>query len=266
MGHFETSGKVYRNSEVLRSNLGLWIDTTVASGTGAPAGLEDIVGAVKRVGGADAIILNPGQAERLAESLGGLGRPAAIMRLDWTNVFRDETHPIPCNEPVYCPIALPDEALRLGASAVMATLLLGFDEAFEAANVRQAAAFAREASKENVPIAIDVRSLGPRVNEENFADTVLLGASMALEFGADMVVVPYPGEDALKTALSFVSVPIVLAIDSELDDDERTPLRSALQAGITSVLLREKLFATEALEAELERIRAIQRNSAGDTR
>ena len=264
MSQFETSGKMYRTFEVLRSHLSLWIDTTVASSIGAPTGLEDIAAALERVGGPDAVVLNPGQAERLAEGFGGRGRPALIMRLDWTNVFRQKTHPIPCSEPVYCPIALPDEALSLGASAVMVTLLLGFDETFEADNVRQVARFARQASKENIPIAIDVRPLGSRVNEENLADTVLLGASMALELGADIIVVPYSGKDALDIALSFVSVPIVLDIDCGPRDEGRVPLRAASQAGVRCVLLREGLFATDAIEAEIEGIRAIQKDSAKD--
>ncbi len=263
---FESSAKMLRISEVLREGFSLWIDTTVASSTGAPVGLEDIAAALERVHASDAVVLNPGPAERLAPRFGGPRRPGLIVRLDWSNVFRGKAHPIPCCEPVYCAIARPDEALRLGASAVMVRLLLGFDEEFEADNVRAVALFARQANRENVPLAIDVQPLGSRVNDENLADTVLLGASMALEIGADIIVVPYTGEDALDTALRFVSVPIALDMDRVPREERGAPVRAASQAGLRCVLLREGVFASDVIAAEIEEIRAIQTDSAQDTR
>ena len=258
---FETPAKTYRISEILTHQLSLWVDTTVASSIGAPVGLEDIRAAVERVRGSNAVVLNPGQAEQLAGKFGGAHRPGLVVRLDWTNVFRGKRHPTPCQEPVYCLIAQPDEALALGASAVMATLLAGFDEAFEADNVREVARFARQATRDNIPLAIDVRPLGPRVSDENRADTILLGASMALELGADILVIPYPGRDALHTAVSFVSVPIVVDIDAVARDDRKGVVRALSPAEIRGVLLREKLFASGAIEAEIQGIRTIQTDS-----
>jgi len=140
----------------------------------------------------------------------------------------------------------------------MVTLLLGFDESFEAENVRHVARFARQASKESVPIAVDVRPLGSRVSDEDLADTVLLGASMSLELGADIIVIPYPGEDALNTAASFVSVPIVVDIDVVPRDNRKGVVSGLLATGIRCVLLREKVFASDAIEAEMEEILTIQ--------
>jgi len=263
---FETPAKTYRICEILRHDLSVWIDTTVASSIGPPVGLEDLGAALERVRGSDAAVLNPGPAERFAGKFGGPHRPGLVMRLDWTNVFRGASHPTPCQEPMYCPIAEPDEALTLGASAVMVTLLLGFDEMFEAENVRHVARFARQASKESVPTAIDVRPLGPRVSDENMADTILLGASMALEFGADIIVLPYPGEAALNTAASFVSVPIAVDIDAVAGDDGKGVVRALSTAGMRCVLLRERLLASKDIETEIEQIRSIQQDSAQGTR
>ena len=264
--HFETAAKMHRIVEVLGRESNLWIDTTVASSTGAPTGLEDIGAALGRVRGSDAVVLNPGQAERLAGQFGGPRQPGLVIRLDWTNVFRGKDHHTPCHEPVYCPIAMAQEALILGASVVIATLLLGFDETFEANNVRHVGVFARQASKENIPIAVDVRPLGSRVNNENLADTILLGTSMALELGADILVIPYPGKDALGTATSFVSVPIVLDIDRVSRRERKDLMRALSGTGIRGVLLREGIFASDAIEAEIEGIRAVQTDSAKDTR
>ena len=265
LDHFETAAKMRGISEILRREDSLWIDTTVASSTGAPAGLEDIKAALGRVRGSDAVVLNPGQAQRLAGEFGGPRRPGLLIRVDWTNVFRGKDHPTPCHEPVYCPIAPPEDALILGASAAVATLLLGFDETFEANNVRHVSRFARQASKESIPIVIDVRALGPRASTENLADTILLGTSMALELGADILVIPYPGKDALGTAASFVSVPIVLDIDRVPREERSDLLRALSRTGITGVLLREGIFASDTIEAEIEEIRAVQRGSAKDT-
>jgi DhnA family fructose-bisphosphate aldolase class Ia len=263
---FETPAKTYRICEILRHDLSVWVDTTIASSVGAPVGLEDIETALERVRGSDAVVVNPGPAERFAGRFGGRGCPGLVMRLDWTNVFRGASHPTPCQEPVYCLIAQPAEALTLGASAVMVTLLLGFDEPFEAENVRHVARFARQASKENVPIAIDVRPLGPRVSDEDLADTALLGASMALEFGADIIVIPYPGEDALHTAASFVSVPMAVDIDAVPRDDRESVVRALSATGVRCVLLREKSFASKDIETEIEQIRSIRPDSAEGTR
>ena len=108
LSNFEPAAKMRRISEILRRECNVWIDTTVASSTGAPAGLEDITAALGRVRGSDAVVLNPGPAQRLAGEFGGPRQPGLVTRLDWTNVFRGKDHPTPCNEPVYCPIALPE--------------------------------------------------------------------------------------------------------------------------------------------------------------
>ena len=265
LNHFETAAKMRGVWEIMGGNGSLWIDTTVASSTGAPAGLEDIKAALGRVRGSDAVVLNPGQAQRFAGHFGGPRRPGLLIRVDWTNVFRGKDHPTPCNEPVYCPIALPDDALILGASAAVATLLLGLDETFEANNVRHVGRLARQASKQNTPIVIDVRPLGPRTSSENLPDTILLGTSMALELGADILVIPYPGKDALGTAVSFVSVPIILDIDRVAREEREELMRAVSGTGIRGVILREEIFASHAIEAQIKEIRAVQRDSAKDT-
>lgn len=193
----EATGKELRLANLLRPphGRGLWIDASAPAALGQMPGLEDAAAAVvPAAAAADGIVLNPGMAERLAGRLPGKRGAGLIIRLDWTNAFRGAGYPLPAREVRQVQIGTMAQARFLGAEAVIMSLLLGYNEEFEAAGVERMAAAARECEALGLPFVVDIRPSGPRVRAENWAGAVKLGAGFAVEGGADAVVLPHPGD------------------------------------------------------------------------
>jgi hypothetical protein len=80
---------------------------------------------------------------------------------------------------------------------------------------------------------VEVCPGGPRVSLPGKA--VELGASYALESGADVVVIPYPGLDSLKTIATLLSVPWLLKPTSV--ENAETEWQEALGLGAAGLWL-----------------------------
>ena len=87
-------------------------------------------------GGADAVLLSPGMLRANADVLAGRGA-GIIVRLDWTNMWRDPKL-LGFEEGRSCPIALVEDAVRWAADAVLTYMFIGStDASSEAEEVRR---------------------------------------------------------------------------------------------------------------------------------
>lgn len=147
---------------------------------------------------------------------------ALLVRADWSNALRGPDFVLPPATPRRLPILTPRDALNLGAAAMVATFWLGYDEELEAACVLSTVQWALEGKAIGLPLAVEVNATGPRVSVPDKA--IELGASYALEAGADVIAISYPGRKSLETIAAFVSVPWLVkptslqAAPSELDE------------------------------------------------
>jgi hypothetical protein len=88
------------------------------------------------------------------------------------------------------------------------SFLLGYEEAVEAACLKAVVQLALAGKDLGLPLLVEVCPRGPRVSLSDKA--IELGASYALESGADVVVVPHPGSDSLPTIATMLSMPWLL--------------------------------------------------------
>src|SRR5215469_14337158 len=87
-------------------------------------------------GGADAVLLSPGVLRVSADVFAGK-KAGVIVRLDWTNMWRDPKL-LGFAEGSSCAIAMVEDAVRWGADAVLTYLFVGLTEAAsEAEEVRR---------------------------------------------------------------------------------------------------------------------------------
>jgi DhnA family fructose-bisphosphate aldolase class Ia len=98
---------------------------------------------------------------------------------------------------------------------------------------------AMEGKAQGMPLVVEVRADGPRVSLPGKA--VELGASYALEGGADVVVVPYPGLKSLETVAAFVSVPWLIKPSGS--DRAAAELAEALPLGCAGLWIDHTIFA-----------------------
>jgi DhnA family fructose-bisphosphate aldolase class Ia len=203
------NGLDYRLKEFLPTSgkSALLVDTSAGLSLGALPGLEDFEKALRPIlPMVEGVVCSPGQLRRLKNRT---RRDAALLvRMDWTNTLRGEEFPLPPEKASYLTLLNASDALELGATGMVLSFLLGYEEAVEAACLKAAVQLALAGKNLGLPLLVEVCPNGPRVLLPGKA--VELGASYALESGADVIVIPHPGADSLKTIAAMLSVPWLL--------------------------------------------------------
>ncbi len=234
------NGVTYRLNEFIRptDRRGLIVDSSAGLALGALPGLEEYAqGARAALPVADGLVCSPGQLRRLGERT--RAEAALLVRMDWSNTLRGADFVLPPAEPKRLALLSPQDALDLGAAGMVSSFLLGYPEEIEAACLKTTVQWAIEGKALGLPLVVEVRPNGPRVML--YEKAVELGASYALEGGADVIVVPNPGRKSLETLAAFVSVPWLVkaaslqAAAAELDE--------ALACGASGLWLDQAVFA-----------------------
>ena len=215
----------------------LMVDTSAGLALGALPGLGNYIQAVRPIlSRSDGVVCSPGQIGKLGE----LHKEDAglLVRMDWTNTLRDKNFVIPVTKPQRIPILTPEEAVNLGAAGMVTTFLLGYEEELEASCMLSTVQLALRGKDLGMPLVVEVRTSGPRVSIPDKA--VELGASYALEGGADVIALPYPGRKSLETIGAFVSVPWLVKPTSLAT--AQTELEEALGLGCSGLWLEASVF------------------------
>ena len=232
--------KLYRLDDLIRSKdkRSLIVDASAGLSLGTLPGLEDFERAVRPVLPlADGLVCSAGQLRRLSART--RHEAGLLVRMDWTNTLRDADFVLPPVEARRVAVLTPQAALDLGAVAMVSSFLLGYAEEIEAACLYDIAQWALEGKARGLPLVVEVRATGSRVAIPDKA--IELGASYALEAGADVIAIPYSGIKSLKTIGEFVSVPLVLK-PSTLES-ARDELAQALETGAAGLWLDHSVFA-----------------------
>jgi DhnA family fructose-bisphosphate aldolase class Ia len=183
------------------------LDTSAGLSLGALPGLEDFGSALRPVLAClDGLVCSPGQLRRLGNCT--LAEAALLVRMDWTNTLRGPTFPLPPETASRVSILEAQDALELGATGMVLSFLLGYEEAIEAACLKATVQMALAGKDLGLPLVVEVCPSGAGIALPGKA--VELGASFALESGADVIVVPYPSPDSLRTIAAMLSVPWLL--------------------------------------------------------
>ena len=232
----------------------LLVDTSAGLSLGVLPGMEDFRSAVHPILSlVDGVVCSPGQLRRLNNRT--RGEAGLLVRMDWTNTLRDTAFPLPLETATHINLLDAEDALSLGAVGMVTTFLLGYEESVEAHCQKAVVQLALTGKDIGLPLLVEVRTTGPRVSLPGKA--VELGASYALEGGADGVIVPYPGQASLKTIASMVnSIPWLLKPTSP--ETVFTEWDEARQLGAAGLWLGHTWLAPGApLIQVVERTRAV---------
>jgi len=163
-------------------------------------------------GGADGILVSPGQAARLNHLFHGKNAPAMLIRADYVNAFRTLTYTLPIKEIHHFQTISPQEALKLGASAIVTYYLIGRHDQIgndEASNLETLAKMGRECEKIGLPFIIEPLPLGSRVTGSNFTRLLASSVRISEELGADAIKTLYSGDiRSFRKICNSVSIPI----------------------------------------------------------
>jgi len=246
-------GVTYRINEFIRpaDQHSLMVDSSAGLALGALPGLEDYAQGVSRaLPLVDGLVCSLGQLRRLGQRT--QADAALLVRMDWNNTLRGDDFVLPPAVPQHLPLLDPQDALDLGAAGMVASFLLGYDEEIEANCLRNTVQWALQGKALGLPLVVEVRPDGPRVSLPDKA--IELGASYALEGGADVIVVPHPGRKSLETLGAFLSVPWL--VKASRPQDAAAELDEALSFGAAGLWLDHAVFGLPDPAASLRPLAA----------
>jgi fructose-bisphosphate aldolase, class I len=197
--------------------------------------------------GFDGIILGPGALDRSADLLTGSNRPAIIMRLDQTTMWRlggkhslDEGHTRQ--------VADVEDALRLGADAVLTFLFTCHrNSELETRSMEITGRAASSARNWGIPLVVEpMAAREGRLKTPFDAETVAMNSRIAVEIGADVIKTDWSGtiEGFRHVVQGAADAPVLVAGGPRLGNDLATLelVRDLLAAGARGVMFGRGLF------------------------
>lgn len=196
--------------------------------------------------GADAFLVGPGVARAYAGVFAGRGAPGLILRMDWTNRWRDPEL-LGSAEGRGRLIANVEDAARLGADAVLVYMFIGYqDPEVEARQVADVARVAQDCERAGLGCIIEPMPRGLRVGDNPYRpDYIALGARMACELGADLLKTDYSGDsESFKSVVTASFRPILIAGGPKTASVRQTleMVHGALEAGAHGMFIGRNVF------------------------
>ncbi len=224
-------------------------------------GTEDPLGKIRQFAQAnvDALLLNLGLIRQFANSTIAGPIPALIARLDWTTVWSamGQNGSGALHSAL---LARPEEALRLGADAVLTYLVVGTGDAeFEKKEITRNAEVARECERVGIPLIVESLARGKNVQNPGDPKWLNLHTRMAAELGADMVKTDYSGDTAsMRAIVEKCTVPILVLGGSRHASDKHAldVVREVAAAGAAGVFFGRNVFQADNISVFLEQARA----------
>jgi len=214
--------------------------------------------------GADGVLLGPGQAVRLAEHFAGGRQPALLIRADWTNGPRLAILGEQRFQPTYDLklelVCTASDALRLGASAVTAYYMTGYNDRFEVDNILSLASLASECRRIGLPCVIEPIVAGPAAVSGEAAQVLAAAARAAAELGADALKIPYTGDvESFRALVRAASIPVLVLGGAKFDDekDALNMAADAMAAGASGVVFGRNVTLSSDPAGMVRKLREI---------
>ena len=188
-------GKDIRLGKLFSSGNTVIVAADHGSYMGPFKGIENLQDQIMQFKKADAVLLNPGMAERCKDFFSEKDAPFSIIRVNWASHYCK-----PCmkgfsnkeRESYYekgfsAKLCSVKEAIALGADLVITSLLLGTDEEANVKNIEQFNEIVSEARSLGVPVIGEYIPFGAIDHFTGNISDLLLGTRACTEFGADII-------------------------------------------------------------------------------
>ena len=240
-------GRRRRLARILRRETGRGVVVALDHGLfiGPLPKLESVPETVRLVaaGQPDAIQLTPGATLAAGGELVGSGRPALVLRLDATNLWRPQPRPHPT---YHARVATPADGTRLGADAVVCFLFVGYeDDRVEQTNLERVAAWAAECREIGMPLIVEPLGIRPDGGPVRDPAIVRLAVRMAWEAGADVIKADYTGDpESFRSVVASVPVPVLVRGGPRTDTvrDSLAVVAETLEQGAAGVVFGRNIW------------------------
>jgi DhnA family fructose-bisphosphate aldolase class Ia len=221
-------------------------------------GTEDPAGQVRRFAEAqvDGVLMTMGGVKHCTESFHSENAPSLIIRLDWSNIWR-----VGPERPETCQVASVENALALGADAVMTYMFMGTGDAdFEGAEIARNAAVARECERLGMPHIMEPLARGKEVKDPTDPDWVRLHTRIASELGADLIKTDYTGDPVtMRSVIDVCPTPILALGGAKTTSDAATleVIRGIARSGAKGLVFGRNVFQAENMVEFIRRAKAL---------
>ncbi len=263
-------GKALRWGRVANPTTGNTIVVAMDHGLflGPIAGVERIVQAVEQViaGQPDAVQITPGVATAVAGRLVGKGAPALVLRVDATNIWRSRPEP---KEGYHVLVASVEDAVRLGADAIVAFFFVGYEtDQQEAANLERLAQLATACRTWGMPLIVEPLVIERGAHAVRDPERIKLAVRIATELGADALKVDYTGDPkSFSEIVEATTVPVLVRGGPKMESDEGVlnMVKEAMEVGARGLVFGRNIWQHPNPAAILAALRAIVHEGASVT-
>jgi len=260
-------GKTLRWYRLFRPDTGNSIVVAMDHGLflGPIAGVENLRDAVKRVieGQPDGLQLSAGAAQIVGEALHGKNAPAFVLRLDATNFWR--SHPEP-KEGYHALVAFVEDAVRLGADAVVAFFFVGYEtDHQEGENLKRLATIAATCRQWGIPFIVEPLAIEKGSHAVRDPQRIQLAVRIASELGADALKVDYTGDpDSFAKVVESAFGPVLVRGGPKMERDEEMlrMVKEAMDVGARGIVFGRNIWQHPNPPAILAALRAIVHEGA----
>ncbi|MCP4641753.1 MAG: aldolase [bacterium] len=201
------------------------VDHLINYPSGIPAGLRDLGTIIASIveGRPDAITMNKGTAMRFMEPFAG-----QVPFIVQSSALRPD-------EPEFAATAEVDEVAALGADAIAVAMFVKGD--LEMSYIRRLSAVVRESERVGLPVIPHIYPLSSGDEQHTVThdpEDIFYAVRIALEYGADVIKVPYTGDvTSFRDIVSVTPVPVVTAGGPKCEtlDDAVAMVREVVQTG-----------------------------------
>lgn len=191
-------------------------------------------------GGFNAVIFQKGIAEKYYTGTAFAQKIPLIVKLNGKTGLVTDIDPY---SPQICTV---EEAISLGAVAVGYTIYIGSE--FEEKMFTEFANIEREAHAKDIPTIVWMYPRGRAIEGKEEKDLITYGARVALELGADMVKLHYPGSvEAMKWVVEAAGkTKVVVAGGAKATDEEFLSLvKNVMESGACGMAVGRNIWQNE---------------------
>lgn len=215
-------------------------------------------------GGATGVMLTPGYLRLCSDLLLGAQKPAPILSLSWTSIWRGpELLGHEGWQHAHTLVASVEDAVRAGADMVHLYVHSGStDPGQDAADMKRLGEVVSAADRYGIPVMCEPLARGTAVRQgtSNRKEYVAVVARMAAEAGADLLKLEYTGDpESFAEIVDSCGVPVVMMGGAKTDKfkDFLSTLEDAMRAGAKGVAVGRNLFLHENPQLALKAVRRV---------
>lgn len=194
--------------------------------------------------GCDGLLMSAGLARLTVETFADRGSPARLITLD--TLLRDEGD----DAGTSALVASLRQAARIGADAVKLLMAWDVPSAHRTATVHRIATVVGEAARWEIPVMVEPTALSAPRSEQT-VELEIDAARIAMELGADILKIAYPGNaSALKSLKEELRLPIVILGGPRVSTaaDLIRLVAEAMESGASGIVIGRQVWQRDPAE------------------